>query len=449
MNVANRHYWLKSGSYNLVLNIQGLLFGFGGFYLLVRLLDKHSFGIWALFVTITTVFEVARNGLIQNALIRFLSSHTDEHPKILTASFFLSGALMLACIIINMSIAGYLASLWHYPGLVPMFYAYNLVYVLQGILSQFQWIEQANLSFRGILVTGIIRQGGFFAYILFCFVLHTSLSLMSLIYVQAIAAFVSMVIEYFFIKQYLFFSSKVYMDWVKKLFNYGKYVFGSSMGNIIISTVNQMMLGTLLSPDAAGAFNVAVKITNLTDIPTNAIGVIVFPQNAQRFSKQGNEASKYMYEKSVGTILALLVPSLAFLFIFPGFVVHLVAGGKYAETIPIIQVTVLYCLFTPFSKMFGIILDTIGKPKVNFVITILFTITELVLNYIMIKRYGIIGSAYATLIACIFFFTVMQIILRRELRVNFFNTFIYAKRFYPEFFHEYIKPFLKRAGIFK
>ncbi len=56
-------YWLKSGSYNMVLNIQALLFGFGGFYLLVRMLDKHHYGIWTLFVAITTIFEMARNGL--------------------------------------------------------------------------------------------------------------------------------------------------------------------------------------------------------------------------------------------------------------------------------------------------------------------------------------------------------------------------------------------------
>jgi len=151
------------------MNMLNLLFGFGSFYLLVRMLDKHSFGIWTLFIATTTIFEMARNGLIQNALIKYLSHGSEkENSDILSASFFLSAIVMLGCIIINISIAGYLANLWHYQGLVSMFYAYSIVYLLQGVLSQFQWIEQANLSFKGILITNIIKQGGFFAYVLVC-----------------------------------------------------------------------------------------------------------------------------------------------------------------------------------------------------------------------------------------------------------------------------------------
>ena len=54
------------------------------------------------------------------------------------------------------------------------------------------------------------------------------------------------------------------------------------------------------------------------------------------------------------------------------------------------------------------------------------------------------GAVYATLIANFIFFVVMQIILSRELRVNFLNAFIYAVRFYPEFFRTYLKPMVGR-----
>ena len=42
-----------------------LLFGFGSIYLLLRLLSKEDFGEWALFITVTALVEVARNGLIR------------------------------------------------------------------------------------------------------------------------------------------------------------------------------------------------------------------------------------------------------------------------------------------------------------------------------------------------------------------------------------------------
>jgi lipopolysaccharide exporter len=444
MSLNNRHYWLRSGSYTLTMNIQSLFFGFGGFYILVRMLDKNSFGIWALFIATTTIFDMARSGLIQNALIKFLSHSSDEERNdIISASFFLNGILMLVCIIINISIAHYLANLWHYPPLVMMFYTYNIVYLLQGALSQFQWIEQANFSFKGILITSIIKQGGFFFYILTCFVFHFNILLMNLIYAQATCAFLGSLVEFFFIKKYLFFSFKINMGWVKKLFNYGKFVFGTSISSILATTINQLTLGALLSPDAAGVFNVAGRIANLVDIPTTALSTIVFPQSAKRFANEGRASIKYLYEKSVGTVLAVLIPGLIFLFIFAGFVVHVVAGNNYSDSTAVLQVTAIACFFNPFGLLFGTILDSIGKPKVNFIVLILFTIVKLTLNFILIKEYGIMGAAYATLVADAIFFTVEIIILKKEFNVNVFNTLIYAVRFYPDFYNSYIKPRLK------
>jgi O-antigen/teichoic acid export membrane protein len=445
MQSQNRNYWLKSGTLNILMNVQNLIFGFGGFFLLVRILDKNSFGIWSLFVATTLIFETARNGLLQNALIQFISSKKkDEHQDIITASFFISAALTIACIILNICVASYLANLWHYPGLTAMLLVYNLVYAFQSLLSQFQWIEQAYLSFTGTVITNIIRQGGFFFYVLFCFFFKPDVSLMDLVYVQAVSVFVAMTVEYFFVKKHFVFVRKVQRDWVMQLLNYGKFAFGTYISSILSNTINQMMLGAMVSADAAGVYNVALRISNVADIPTNAIGTIVFPQSARRFAEQGNDAGKYLYEKSVGTSLAILIPSLLFLLIFSHFVVNLIAGNKYSDTIPIARVTILACIFNPFQRLFGTILDSMGKPKINFLIILLFTIVNLSLTYVFIKEYSIIGAAYATLVTDLIFFIIMQIILWKQFQVNFLNTFAYAVKFYPDFFSNYVKPAISK-----
>jgi lipopolysaccharide exporter len=443
MNDSSKNYWIKSGSYTLMLNIQQLLFGFGSFYLLVRILDKHLFGIWTLFVATTSIFEMARSGLIQSALIKFLSESTEEEkPKIISASFVLSGILMCICIVVNLSIAGYLSGLWHFPGLVQMFIVFNAVYFLQTILTQFQWIEQAYLSFQGILLTTTIRQGGFFLFIVISFLLHAQISLMELIYVQAACTGIGAITEYFFVKDYLRFSFQLHPNWIRKLFGYGKYVFGTSMSAVLSGSINQMMLGTMLSPVTAGTYNVSIRIMSLTDIPTNSLGAILFPQSAKRFATQGIEAGKYLYEKSVGTIVAVLIPLVIFVFCFPAFVVRIVAGANYGEAVPIVRYIILTCLFSPFDRFFGVILDSIGRAKLNFII--IFTLITLtgVLNYFLIGRFGIMGCVYGILIVDMFIFIIRQIILYKILNVNPLSPFRYAWRFYPEFFRNYIKPLL-------
>lgn len=441
MKDSNKHYWLKSGSYTLMLNIQQVLFGFGSFYFLVRMLDKHSFGVWTLFVATTSIFEMARSGLIQYALVKFLSESAEqERPKIVTASFILSAAIMCVCIIINISLASWLARIWNYPGLMQMFIIFNLVYILQGILSQFQWIEQANFRFRGILITTTIKQGGFFLFVFISFLFHSRVSLINLIYVQAICIAAAIIAEYFFVQGNLRFSREIHSYWIGKLFGYGKFVFGTYLTTVLSGSINQMMLGTMISPVASASYNVAMRIVSLTDIPTNALGAILFPQSAKRFAEQGVEAGKYLYEKSVGTIIAILVPIVIFVFCFPHFIVRLVAGIKYGEAAPMVQFIILTCLFSPYDRFFGVILDSIGRAKLNFIIIVSFISLTLFLNYFLIGRIGIMGCIYGTIIADAIVVIIRQVLLFKILNVNPLSPFIYAWRFYPEFVNKYVRP---------
>ena len=268
-----------------------------------------------------------------------------------------------------------------------------------------------------------------------------------MVYIQTLGILISNIISYFSVKKYLLFSFDSHFKWIKELFNYGKYAFGTSVSVILANSLDTIMLGGMLSAASAGAYNIAVRITNLVEIPTNSIAAIVFPQSAKRMQTEGLTAIKYLYEKSVGTILAILFPGLLCLFLFSDFAIDLIAGDNYIDVIPVLKVTVLYCFLIPFGRQFGTILDSIGKPKLTFIIVIITASINMGLNYIMITRYGVVGAAYSTLIANIVGFAMAQVILKRELNVNIFNTMIYAVRFYPEFFHKYIKPFIVKTQI--
>jgi O-antigen/teichoic acid export membrane protein len=232
---------------------------------------------------------------------------------------------------------------------------------------------------------------------------------------------------------------------VKELFNYGKYSFGTSLGAMVFGSIDQWMLGALHSPSAAGAYNIAIRITNLVEVPTGTVARIVFPQSAKRMETEGKAGIKYLYEKSVGTILALLIPGLLFLFIFSDYVVDFLAGEKYDDAVPILHVTILFCLFVPFARQFGTIMDSIGKPKLNFTLTIIMAAVNVAMNFIFIRWLGVIGAAYATLTSYAVGFVIGQSILRKQLDVNFLNAFVYAVKFYPEFFSKHFR-LVRKAG---
>jgi lipopolysaccharide exporter len=450
-NKSKDNYWIKSGIINILQNFSGVFFGFAGFYILVRVLSKQDFGVWTLFMSATTILEAIRSGLIQSALVKYLSAaEKSEHSVIISASTAISALITLVCVGLIVGFAPYLSAIWESPQLIGLMYLYVLVFACSGILTQFNAVEQANLKFQGIFINNLIRQSSFFGFVLICYLIDYQVKLVYLVWVQLIGVALSTVVAYGYVKHNFKLTLSVNRAWLSKLFGYGKYSFGTSVSSLLSGTVDQMMLGALLSPAASGAFNIAVRITNLIDIPGNAISVVVFPQSSRRMEEEGKSAVKYLYEKSVGTTLALVLPGVVFLYLFSDYVIHFIAGEKYTDSIPLLHVTLLYCLLIPYGRQFGTILDSIGKTRVTFLVVVGTTVVNLGLNYLLIVEYGVMGAAYATLVSNVLGFVVAQMILKKEVNVSLWNTILYMFRFYPEFFEKYMLPVwnskIKRGG---
>jgi lipopolysaccharide exporter len=439
MEQSKDNYWLRSGIINIVQNFSGTLINMVTFLILVRLLNKNDYGVWGLYGQTILILEIIRAGLIQSALIKFMAgADAKEHSSIFSASVSISVSITIICILLNFVFAGRLSNMLKAPELESMFHLYNVVFLLSGILSIFNCIEQAHFKYMGVFIGGIARQGVLCLFLCVNYYFNITTNLIDLVYIQIICVIISIFISWFYVKSFIKFTFTFSKHWIKKIFHYGKYSFATSLSSILSGTLDQWMLAGLISPAASGSFNIAIRIVNLIDIPTNAIATIVFPQSAKRIESEGKDAVKYLYEKSVGTILAMAIPAIIFLFVFNRQIIDILAGEKYADSVPIINITLISCIFTPFGRQFGVIIDSIGKTRLNFILVVVSTMNVLALNYFFIQKYGVIGAAYATLIANIIGFIIAQVILWRELRVNCLNSFIYAYKFYPEFYNKYI-----------
>jgi len=433
-------YWLKSGIINILQNFSSTFISLAINFILWRVLSKHDNGVWSIFLQGVVILEIVRNGLIQSALIKFMSgSAGEEHSKIVSASVTISGTITIFCILMNLIFAGFLARILKAPELESMFRLYNITFLFSGVLTQLNCIEQANFQYKGVFASNLVRYTVLLLFLFIGLSFHLEINLLSLVYVQIFSSIVSIIVAWLYVRKFMNFVYVFNMDWIKKIFNYGKYSFATSVSAILSGTIDQWMLAGIISPSASAAFNIAVRIGNLIDIPTNAIATIVFPQSAKRIETDGKEAVKYLYEKSVGAILAIVIPALIFLYIFDGLIIKILAGDKYADSVPILNITLLYCILGPFGRQSGVILDSMGKTRTTFLIVVFNTCLILILNYFLIRKYGVIGAAYATLIVNIVGFIIAQVILSKELKVNPLNAFVYAFKFYPEFINKYLK----------
>lgn len=399
--------------------------------MLLRLLSKADFGVWALFLTVTAFIEVSRNALVQAALIKYITSAVEEeYRKILAASFFINGMLTFLNVFLLFVLGLFLSNLWDAPSLQPMLWLYICTNILLVPFSQCTFLQQANFDFQGIFWSNVVRQASLFAYIAYAFFTSYQLDLYGLVLVHLIGAAFGSVVAVFFSKNYWRLSLYIDWQWVSRLFHFGKYAFGSNLSVMLYKNIDRIMLGTLLSTASVAIYDLAIRINNLMEIPIAAAAAIVFPKSAKENATKGNAGVKLLYEQSVGGILALIVPAVIMVQLFPETIITILAGEEYLDTVEVLRFTVLIPLYIAFARQSGITFDSIGKPAVNLALALVGIVCNIILNYVLVKLIGVIGAAIGTLITLTVVFTLYQYLLYINIGAKPQNALKYIVPFY-------------------
>ncbi len=429
-----KSYWLVSGLYAFFEKGANYLFGFGSMFMLIRALDKDSWGVWILFLTVCAFLEVTRMGLIQNALVKSLSAEEkSSHGSINTASLFLNFSLTLLFTILLFVFAPFFGQLWD-ESIIPLLHIYALTTLVLTPMYQSNFILQANLSFKGIFLSNTIRQGPFFFFILYLWLWGKPIILTELAQFQVFTACLGSLVAVYHARPFFNFSRRINFEWVKKLIDFGKYAVSTNLSVILYKNMDKMMLGGMISTASVAIYDLAIRITNLMEIPTFSAAAVVFPKSAREMVTKGKDGVKKMYEQSVGAILALLLPIILFIEIFPEFLILIIAGEAYLSTVPLLRITILFGLFLPFGSQMGTVLESIGKPNINFYCTLFGFVLNIIFNFLFISWMGVTGAAYGTLTTYIITFIATQIILYKILKVNTLNVFKYMWEFYQKGF---------------
>ena len=429
-----KSYWLISGLYAFFEKGATYLFGFGSVFILFRVLEQETAGVWFLFLMVAAFLEVSRMGLIQNGLIKFLSSEDkSEHGKINTAALFLNLGVALLFVLILLFLAPFCGKIWD-PSIIPLLKIYAITTLVLTPMYQSNFILQANLSFRGIFLSNTIRQGLFFLLLLFLWLTGRSIELVQLAQFQILTAIVGSIVAVVYAWPFFDFAKIIDLNWIKKLLNFGKYAVSTNLSMQLYKSMDQMMLGGMISTASVAIYNLAIRITNLMEVPTFSVAAVVFPKSAREMVLNGKAGVKKMYEQSVGAILGLLVPIILFVELFPEIIILIVGGEEYLPTVPLLRITILFGLFLPFGSQMGTVLDSIGKPNINFYCTGFGFLLNIAFNYIFISWMGVMGAAYGTLLTYFITFIITQIILYKILNVNTLNVFKYMWDFYKQGF---------------
>ncbi|HWB91624.1 MAG TPA: hypothetical protein VG605_07220, partial [Puia sp.] len=110
-------YWVRSAFFTFLQRFSLTFFGFLNLMLLTRSLSIPQMGVWALFLTVTGIFEMTKSNLLKNAHIKYVSGSDDipAQTAIASSSFLINTAITLFFILLFVFFSGWI-SRWFNTG---------------------------------------------------------------------------------------------------------------------------------------------------------------------------------------------------------------------------------------------------------------------------------------------------------------------------------------------
>lgn len=391
---TNNRQWLKAGSYSTLGFLSQLGFAFVGFLLLVRMMPEHTFGVWVLFLTLTVFADMARTGLVQNAVVKFALEHPADAGRIFATGFWIYTAAGMALGVLQWVGIGWLARIWSAPELVALVGWYFPWALVHGTARYLDFVHTAHNDFKGIFWSKTLYGAAFLLGIVWMW-WQGDASLTALAAWQVVAGVPSVLLYVGYRTDYLVWG-RYSAHWGRRIFDFGKYVLGTNISSMLFNKMDIMMIGYYLNPAAVAVYNVATRITNYMEVPLSGLSQVVYPRIAMANNTGNPTAVADLYEKSIGLLVAILLPMGLGVWLLADWVVLLVAGKAYLAATPLLQILVLAVMMKPWGRLFGITLDAIGRPRLNFALLALSLLANVVLNALLIPRWGLHGAAAAT-----------------------------------------------------
>jgi polysaccharide transporter, PST family len=172
----------------------------------------------------------------------------------------------------------------------------------------------------------------------------------------------------------------------------------AGFATFIYLRIGQIMLGSMLDNKAVGTYSAAIKFSEIWYFIPGAIYASVLPRLAQ--IKLENEELFYLKYQKICSIMALISITIAIIMTFISIhLVNIVYGIRYIESGPILAVHIWAGVFV-FIGVAGSIWTMIeGFQKFQLFATVSGGVANILLNVILVPKYGGLGAALATVIS--------------------------------------------------
>jgi len=407
---------LQNSFYN---TLRALISGFGGFafsVVLARLLTPKLFGTYALATSICFFILQLDPGTGDTAT-RYISYALGKNDISLARSYFkfIFKIRIFLGIFFSLLLAGSSFFLAH------VIFNKAILFIPLEILSIFlffyyisSFIDFCCIAFHNFkypTIRSLIYECSRFIFVLIFILngfyngIYIGLSLASIL--------TFIIIFYIFSSEYSYmFGKKIKNIDKKRLLRFMLFLSIGSLSWVVFSYIDMMMIGIFLPVEYAGYYKVATNIVYSVCGLTGLTSVL-FPV----FTQLEGESLEHAFRRVFRYACTVAFPFSFSIAFFSEKIVEVIYGSNYSPSAVALAV-LTPVIITNSINFFGTILTAKEKPEFTTAISILSMVTNVILNYILIPIYGIVGASFATSFSRILNLVAMSMMLKRVVGIS-------------------------------
>lgn len=169
---------------------------------------------------------------------------------------------------------------------------------------------------------------------------------------------------------------------------------------VVYQKIDQVMIGNMIDKASVGYYAVAESIAGVLIFIPTILSQTIMPiliQNYQVNKEQYQVKAQLFMDVTIWLCIIMCV----IVSILAPFVIRLLYGSQYEPSIILLQVCVFKVIGYAFAQATGTMIITEGKQKYVVIRNIIGCVCAILLNLLLLPRYGVLGAAIASVITAI------------------------------------------------
>jgi len=382
-----------------------------------RILSPDAYGVSSLLGILFSVILVVANLGMGTAIFRsYFSAKKSQRKEVAGTAFIAQTLFPLVIAILSWLLSGSISTLLfgtpEYSFLVvlssiALFFNAGLAVPLALLRAEGRPSNYVTINFAKLIATIV------FSIFL---VVVLRLGLAGIFWANLIGAVLGYLIGLFYSFKRISFSFSSY--WLRDMLKFGLPLVPAGLAVWILNSSDRYFLNYFAGTAEVGIYNVGYRVGNLITLVTGALQLAA-PRLIFSVYEERPKDAKYYFQK-INTYFYLIGFAAAFLVsVFAKEAIQILTGPAFHEAyvvIPLISFSyVAYGLFLSF----GVGAAVTKKTHLSALSTLMASVLNIVLNYLLISRFGMIGAAVSTFVSFVALALIQLVLAQRVYPVKY------------------------------